>query len=111
LGPTAWRKPSRKAKRSTVGVVEAYRELNISLDKFKAGLLYSTTRKVPTSDLRGVWANTWKSICGDVLDQAVQFMEEMGAGQRGDLLGPLTAVLDRVVEIAQLVQRFQLEPF
>ncbi len=37
-------------------------------------------------------------------------MEESRASQRGDMLGPLTASFDRVVELAQLVEGFKLEP-
>jgi hypothetical protein len=37
-------------------------------------------------------------------------MEESGASPGGDLLGPLKASLNRIVKLAQLVKRFELEP-
>jgi hypothetical protein len=37
-------------------------------------------------------------------------MEEAGAGQRGDLFGPLRVALDRVTELGQLVKGFKLGP-
>jgi hypothetical protein len=37
-------------------------------------------------------------------------MEVVRASQRGDQLGPLRAALDRVIELAQLVKGFKLEP-
>jgi hypothetical protein len=91
-------------------VAEAYRELIISLDKFKVGLLDTTDRNTPTFGLRGVWANRVDCICQNVLSQAVKFMEEMEARKRGDLLGLLKMALYSVVELAQLVEGFELEP-
>ncbi len=44
-------------RRSTVEVLEAHRELSISLDKFKTSLLESITGRTPVSGLRRVWAN------------------------------------------------------
>jgi hypothetical protein len=39
-----------------------------------------------------------------------QFIEDVGASQRGDQLGPLRAALDRVIELAQLAKGFMWDP-
>jgi hypothetical protein len=82
--------------------VEAHRELSISLEKFKASLLESTAGRASAFSLCGVSINREQCICRDVLDQAMQFMEESGASQQGDLLGPLKPPLDRALSWSPL---------
>ncbi len=84
-------------RRSVVGVMETQRKLNISLGKCKASLLESTAGKASSSSLRGVWVNKAECIWRDILDQAVQFMEESRSPKQN-------------YEFAQLVEGFELEP-
>jgi hypothetical protein len=86
-------------RRSDVKVIEAHRELSISLEKFKTSLLESAAAgKASASSLWGVWVNRAECICRDVLDQVVRFMEESGASQQEDLRGPQKVSLDGVVQ-------------
>jgi hypothetical protein len=98
-------------RRFTIEVVESHRELSISLEKFKTNLLECMAGKTSTSGLRGDWVNRAECSCRNLLDQGEQFTEESGISQRGDLLGPLNASLDRVIVLAQLVEGFEMEPF
>ncbi len=57
-----------------------------------------------------MWVNKVESIYQDILDQAEQFMKQFEAGQLEGRLGPLKAALNRTVQLAQLIEGFELEP-
>jgi hypothetical protein len=63
------------------------------------------------SELQGVWENKAERICRGALDQVEKLTEDSGMGhQQEGQLDPLKATMSRITELAQLVEKFILEP-
>ncbi len=90
------------------GVSKAYKDLVIRVGKFKAGLEVTFNGKSLGTDLSERWARKVENISKKVLQRGAIFLEEI-ANWEGDPLKPLRRVLERVVELAQLVEGFELE--
>jgi hypothetical protein len=71
---------------SSVGIAEVYRELVLTLEKFRAGLQATIAGKTIISDPYGTWTGQAHYICRDILSQAALLLEEGGAGHRGNPL-------------------------
>jgi hypothetical protein len=93
-------------------VIEALRELVISLENFKSYLVSPIEATVTSTSLQRMWENKAECFCRGMLNQAEKLMEESGMERHHkDQLDPLMTTLERIVELAQLVEGFELEPF
>ncbi len=91
------------------GVSAAYKDLVSRVREFKVGLkIIINNENLFTSPQRR-WGRRKENLNEEVLQQGAAFLEEV-TDQEGDPLKPLRSVLNRVVELVQLVEGFELKP-
>ncbi len=92
-----------------VGISKANKDLVIRVGKFKAGLEVTFNNKSLCTNPSGRWARRVENVSEEMPQQGARFLEEL-ANQEGDPLKLLRRMLEWVVELAQLVEGFKLEP-
>jgi hypothetical protein len=95
-----------------MGVCKAHKKLSFSLERFKASLDCMTGGSIVRTSLWGMWEKKAEKVCRKIMDLADDFLDESGLGrQKEDRLEPLRTSLEITVELAQLVEGFELEPY
>ncbi len=94
-------------RRSTTSMVEGHKELVIGLNRFKASLEGTVGDSVSSISLQRMYVDKTERLCHGAITEAEKFMDETGLGR---LLDPLKVVLERMSELVQLMEGFELEP-